>query len=109
MTSPRLKTPFLIFVALFLAAQTSAFSVVRRTRSKFPTSLGVAEQKKPAWTELPRVRESKPDFSGVEINTGRLAMVGFIGLLGKEIVSGESFGDQIMDILSSASNVGLPL
>ena len=75
--------------------------LVRRT-----TALRVAE-KKPRWTELPRVRQSQSELSGFEINTGRVAMVGFLGLLAREISSGESFGQQLIHAVSVASGSDL--
>ena len=72
------------------------------------TALGVAERK-PRWTELPRAREPRPELAGFEINTGRLAMLGFCGLLAREIVSGESFGEQLVRAVSAASGVNLPI
>lgn len=71
-------------------------------------TLGVAEQK-PRWTELPRARDNGPELSEFEINIGRLAMIGFFGLLAREITSGESFGQQFVEALSSVSLTNLPI
>ena len=78
--------------------------------NRLESALAVVE-KTPRWTELPmRTRDlSPPELDGFEINTGRLAMVGFVGLLAREIVSGESFGQQFIDVLSTASGVNVPV
>ncbi len=102
----------LVIVALFLAKNGEAFQIKTNCgcRSRMPrcTSLGVAE-KKPRWTELPRVREPRRELSGFEINTGRVAMVGFCGLLAREIMSGESFGQQLVHAVSVAAGLDLPI
>jgi hypothetical protein len=104
----------LAIASLLLVIQTRAFQLQPRTlcsktsRLSTTTALGVAE-KKPRWTELPRSREKKPELAGFEINTGRLAMIGFCGLLATEIVSGQSFGEQFVLALSSASGSNLPI
>jgi hypothetical protein len=53
----------------------------------------------PNWRQLPmRKREEvSENLTGYEIHVGRLAMVGFIGLLVTEIVSGEGFAEQFQD------------
>jgi hypothetical protein len=64
------------------------------------------EDKRPSWIDLPRARSGDaPQLSGVEITTGRVAMMGFCGLLAVEIISGESFGQQILDAASVLSGV----
>jgi hypothetical protein len=72
------------------------------------TKLGVAEQR-PRWTDLPRERKTQPELSGYEIITGRLAMIGFCGLLAREVVSGESFGEQIVHAFSTTVLTNLPI
>lgn len=54
-------------------------------------------------------KESKADLGGAEINTGRLAMIGFLGLLVKEVVSGQSFSEQIITAITTAPGVNLPI
>jgi hypothetical protein len=78
------------------------------TRRSSDTALGVSEQK-PRWTDLPRERKTIPELSGFEINTGRLAMLGFCGLFAREVVSGESFGEQIIHVFSTSSLANLPI
>ena len=56
------------------------------------------------WRQLPskgpkEVPITKEDLS-IEIIIGRVAMVGFIGLLVREIVSGEKFSEQFIDIVN---------
>ena len=106
-----------LLVMLVLAVNASAFqvqsnsvtSLSQRQRDQHPrTALHVAEQK-PRWTELPRNRQAGPELAGFEINTGRLAMVGFVGLLGREIVSGQSFGEQLVHAVTATSGVNLPI
>lgn len=105
---------YLALVGLLLSCNALAFHVqtkqsfVRRQHDQGMTALAVIEQK-PRWTELPRARESRPELAGFEINTGRLAMVGFCGLLATEIVSGQSFGEQLVHAVSVASGVNLPI
>jgi hypothetical protein len=40
---------------------------------------------------------SKQGLSGFELSIGRLAMVGFVGLIVGEVVSGESFSEQFIE------------
>lgn len=106
----------LAFAFLLFVCQVQAFQIPVQPKTCCSTSLrhpsttalGVAE-KKPRWTELPRSRENRRELSGFEINTGRLAMVGFCGLLATEIVSGQSFGEQFLHAISSATVVNLPI
>jgi hypothetical protein len=56
------------------------------------------------WRQLPskgprEITITKQDLS-IEIIIGRIAMVGFIGLLVREIVSGEKFSEQVIDIIN---------
>jgi hypothetical protein len=53
----------------------------------------------PNWTELPLKREDELDLAPVEIGLGRLAMLGFFGLLAVEMATGESFSEQILDVV----------
>lgn len=108
------RKTFILYLALFfilsVMRDVSGFQTIGICGPKCglqrSTVLGVAE-KKPRWTELPRVRQSQAELSGFEINTGRVAMVGFCGLLAREISSGESFGQQLFHVISVASGVDL--
>ncbi|KAG7346273.1 chlorophyll A-B binding protein [Nitzschia inconspicua] len=52
----------------------------------------------PTKTSLLEKREmSKSQLSGTEISIGRIAMLGFVGLLVGEILNGESFIQQFLD------------
>lgn len=66
---------------------------------------------RPKWIDLPspsKTQDSIEKYDGIEIGVGRVAMVGFLGLFVKEVISGESFGQQIVDALLVASgNNGL--
>ena len=53
----------------------------------------------PNWTELPLKREAEVDLAPVEIGLGRIAMLGFFGLLAVEVITGESFSEQIIDFV----------
>lgn len=114
MKAASIKNIFLALLGMMLlSSQTSAFHVPHAscrcsTQHHSLTSLRVAE-KKPRWTELPRVRQSRPELSGFEINIGRLAMIGFCGLLAKEVVSGQTFGEQVLQAIMGASGVNLPI
>ena len=54
----------------------------------------------PKWIDLPspRQEDNVEKYTGVELGIGRVAMVGFIGLFVNEVISGESFGQQIADL-----------
>jgi len=58
----------------------------------------------PKWIDLPRPRKSSSQLPNLEINTGRLAMDGFFGLLAGEILKGESFGQQIVEAVTFVSS-----
>jgi hypothetical protein len=62
----------------------------------------------PKWTDLPRndlprKSDAIAELDGVEIGVGRLAMVGFFGLLAGEVISGHSFSQQILESLLTVS------
>ena len=62
----------------------------------------------PKWIDLPsppRAQDIIDEYDGVEIAVGRVAMVGFVGLFAKEVISGESFGQQILGALMVASGI----
>ena len=102
---------FAVSTLLLIAVRCAAFQIPihhARTGRHVDTKLGVAE-KRPRWTDLPRERKTRPELSGYEINTGRLAMIGFCGLLVREVVSGESFGEQIVHAFSSTVLTNLPI
>lgn len=104
---------------LFLASLTSTLSFVvdsrrtvcvvgeRQQKSCMKmASSGVEERTQITtnWRQLPskgpkEVTITKQELS-IEIIIGRIAMVGFIGLLVREIVSGEKFSEQFVDIVS---------
>lgn len=60
----------------------------------------VKEEHQPRWIDLPRPRTDFKELSNVEIYTGRLAMVGFFGLLAGEVISQQTFGQQILTAVS---------
>eukprot|EP00980_Cylindrotheca_fusiformis_P004053 scaffold880_cov132-Cylindrotheca_fusiformis.AAC.49 len=55
------------------------------------------------WIDRPRERVDSEKYSNVEIGVGRVAMVGFVGLLTNEVISGQSFGQQIVDAVVVAT------
>jgi Chlorophyll A-B binding protein len=98
--------------ALLLVAQGVAFQArpshrVHNSRQSNTTPRVL--QQRPRWTDLPRERNAIAELSGFEIITGRLAMLGFCGLLAREVVSGESFGEQIIHAFSTATLANLPI
>lgn len=57
----------------------------------------------PAWIDLPAPRPAD-DFAAlelVELIIGRLAMMGAAGLIGKELLTGESFAEQFVDFFGT--------
>lgn len=61
---------------------------------------------RPNWIDLPstpKAQDNIEKYDGIEIGIGRVAMVGFVGMFANEVVSGESFGQQIVDALMVAS------
>ena len=81
---------------------TSTSATAPRTTAQAPVPRDI-----PSWAYLP----SKPDFSNMdlplqtEIWIGRLAMVGAIGLVATEVLTGASFADQIVDLLVAPADV----
>jgi hypothetical protein len=101
----------LLLSALRLFNLSSAFSV-SSSHSRSPrTVLQSAsvnnndKEKSPRWIDSPRPRErvDNEKYSNLEMGIGRVAMVGFIGLLANEVISGESFSQQILCALVRAT------
>lgn len=63
------------------------------------------KERSPKWIDRPRERVDNEKYSNfnVEIGIGRVAMVGFFGLLAGEVISGESFSQQILSALLGAT------
>ena len=87
----------------FIADTTTASSATApRTTAGAPVARDI-----PSWAYLP----SKPDFGNMdlplqtEIWIGRLAMVGAMGLVATEVLTGASFADQILDLLVAHADV----
>lgn len=101
-----------IFTTLCLSflAVASSFSVIPNSIRTIPSrssrfaSRIYSDSVGPKWTDLPRKGDEIAELDGVEIAVGRLAMVGFFGLLAGEVISGHSFSQQIFETLLSASN-----
>jgi hypothetical protein len=95
-----LNTLFLSFLAVG-----SSFSVVPNNMRTTPSSTSRFASRidpdsvGPKWTDLPRKVDEIVDLDGLEIGVGRVAMVGFFGLLAVEVVSGHSFPQQIFETL----------
>lgn len=100
-----------IFKTLFLS-----FLVVVRSFSVIPNNMRTTSIRAsrfasridpdsvgPKWTDLPRKVDEIAELDGVEIGVGRLAMVGFFGLLAGEVISGHSFSQQIFETLLTVS------
>jgi hypothetical protein len=60
-----------------------------------------SKSERPKWIDLPRQRVDDTQLSGVEIAVGRLAMVGFFGLLAGEVIADDSFLVQISKAIES--------
>ncbi|CAJ1966801.1 unnamed protein product [Cylindrotheca closterium] len=105
-----------LLLSLTMSQVTSGFSI-----SNIPAGSKVAQAKtttamrsasldendvRPKWIDLPsppKARNVIEESAGIEIAIGRVAMVGFVGLFAKEVISGESFGQQIVDAVMVAS------
>ncbi|KAL3943025.1 MAG: hypothetical protein SGBAC_002884 [Bacillariaceae sp.] len=110
-----------ILLSLAIFQVTSGFSInngptgSKMAQSRDPNALRSASldenDARPKWIDLPspsKTQDSVEKYDGIEIGVGRVAMVGFLGLFVKEVISGESFGQQIVDALLVASgNHGL--
>jgi hypothetical protein len=103
----RSQTLIIILVGSYCLSSVKAFSVDRSQRRNIhlQRATRIDEQdSKPRWIELPtRARGDVPQLARAEITTGRIAMVGFFGLVAGEVVSGESFGQQILDAVMLAT------
>jgi hypothetical protein len=56
----------------------------------------------PSWVNLPnRVTDETPDLFNAELSVGRVAMLGAVGLILKEVVSGESVLEQFSGLVHS--------
>jgi hypothetical protein len=84
------------FSSVFNAAGFSVHSTQRRQSAPLRVSRIDESKQQPKWIDLPRARGDLSQLPNVEIKIGRVAMVGFLGLLAGEIISGESFGQQIV-------------
>lgn len=92
-----------LLLALCLSSSALAFSVpTKQMQASTALKLSTMDENEilPEWTQLPRSRAKTPDLDKMEIGIGRVAMVGFIGLLAREVISGESFGQQILEALT---------
>lgn len=98
---------FFVLGAFHFVSFSSAFSLPTtksRNQSIVLNSASINDKdQSPRWIDRPRERVDNEEYSKVEIGIGRIAMVGFVGLLAGEVVSGESFGQQILDALLVAS------
>mmetsp|Transcript_13154 Transcript_13154/g.24689 ORF Transcript_13154/g.24689 Transcript_13154/m.24689 type:complete len:111 (-) Transcript_13154:1729-2061(-) len=91
---------------ILLLSFTSAFVVERRTCQRIPVPaiqmVSEVDERVPTpanWRQLPsRVPKDGYDkeLPGFEIYIGRIAMVSFIALLAREVISGESFSEQFL-------------
>ena len=93
----------------FLLAVVSSFSVVPNNKRTTPSTVPRFASRidpdsvGPKWADLPRKDDEIAELDGVEIGIGRIAMVGFFGLLANEFISGHSFSQQIFESLLTIS------
>lgn len=91
-------------------ALASAFQVsplkTFRPMSSLPVSSVPGEQTEsvvPTWTDLPSKETDtlQKDLDEAEIGIGRIAMVGAIGILARELMTGESILEQFIDTVQT--------
>lgn len=105
-----------LLLALLVAASTllssvDAFAISPRTLRTSTTAVyqsSVPQDKSPrgrlpSWVDLPnRASDNlKSNLYQTELSVGRVAMVSAIGLLIKEVVTGESILEQVSDVIAS--------
>lgn len=70
-------------------------------------STTISSSRLPAWVHLPASKQDNvelKELQRVELMIGRLAMFGAIGLIGKELVTGQSFAEQFLDLVTSVTS-----
>lgn len=79
----------------------------RPTRTAFLTrvhqSSMPSQKTTTSWIDLPNRDNDEPELFQTEILIGRLAMVGAVALLAKEVITGESFLEQASDVVATFS------
>lgn len=97
-----------LVLALCLLFNASAFSIhPNQSRNPFTLQVSALDEQDstlPDWIDRPRPRDDPQEYANVEIGIGRVAMIGFCGLLAGEIISGESFSQQILDALTISTS-----
>ena len=100
------KTRLFILTGLSVLLRVASFQVNRPTArcgNSLQASRSEDENRRNTlnWTDLPRSRSSPTELSNtIEIGIGRVAMVGFVGLFAGEIVSQQTFEQQIIAAVS---------
>lgn len=105
----------LVMLALCLLFDASIAFSIRQIQSKSSVVLRASalddkerrpdwKDVRPDWIDRPRERANFQDYSNIEIGIGRVAMVGFCGLLAVEVMSGRSFSQQILDAVMTVSS-----